>query len=114
MRQTGVVAAAAIYALEHNVSRLGEDHRRASALAQVLMRFPELGASPARTNMVFMSPKALDTAAFAAFLGERGIAVSGRYGTLRWVTHLDVDDASVARVAEACEAFFDKRQAAAE
>ena len=114
MRQTGVVAAAAIYALEHNVSRLGEDHRRASALAEVLMRFPELGASPARTNMVFMSPKTLDTAAFAAFLGERGIAVSGRYGTLRWVTHLDVDDASVARVAEACEAFFDKRQAAAE
>uniref|UniRef100_A0A9E8CLK1 Low-specificity L-threonine aldolase n=1 Tax=Bosea sp. NBC_00436 TaxID=2969620 RepID=A0A9E8CLK1_9HYPH len=114
MRQTGVIAAAAIYALEHNVSRLGEDHRRASALAEVLGRFPELGAGAARTNMVFMSPKALDTAAFAAFLRERGIAVSGRYGTLRWVTHLDVNDASVACVAEACERFFDKRQAAAE
>ncbi|WP_293812230.1 low-specificity L-threonine aldolase [uncultured Bosea sp.] len=114
MRQTGVIAAAAIYALEHNVSRLSEDHRRAAALAEVLSRFPELGAEPARTNMVFMSPKALDTAAFAAFLRERGIAVSGRYGTLRWVTHLDVNDASVARVAEACERFFGQRQAAAE
>ena len=114
MRQTGVIAAAAIYALEHNVTRLSEDHRRAADLANVLARFPKLGARPARTNMVFMSPKALDTAAFAAFLRERGIAVSGRYGTLRWVTHLDVNDASVARVAEACERFFDKRQAAAE
>lgn len=112
MRQTGVIAAAAIYALEHNVSRLGEDHRRASALAEVLARFPELGAGPARTNMVFMTPKGLDTAAFATFMRERGIGVSGRYGTLRWVTHLDVGDESVARVAEACEAFLDKQKAA--
>ncbi len=113
MRQTGVIAAAAIYALEHNVARLGEDHRRAAALAEVLGRFSELGAGAARTNMVFMSPKALDTAAFAAFLRERGIAVSGRYGTLRWVTHLDVGDAAIARVAEACERFFDGQQAPA-
>lgn len=113
MRQTGVIAAAAIYALEHNVARLGEDHRRAAALAEVLARFPELGAGPARTNMVFMSPKDLDTAAFATFLRGHGIAVSGRYGTLRWVTHLDVDDASVARVAEACEVFFHRREAPA-
>lgn len=108
-----MIAAAAIYALEHNVTRLSEDHRRAAALAEALARFPELGAGPARTNMVFMTPKALDTAAFAAFLRGRGIAVSGRYGTLRWVTHLDVDDASVARVAAACEAFFNRREAPA-
>lgn len=114
MRQTGVLAAAAIYALEHNVTRLGEDHRRAAALAQVLARFPDLGAGPSRTNMVFMAPKGLDTSAFAAFLRGRGIAVSGRYGTLRWVTHLDVDDASVERVTEACEIFFDRQKAPAE
>ncbi|CAD5293702.1 L-allo-threonine aldolase, PLP-dependent [Bosea sp. 62] len=113
MRQTGVIAAAAIYALEHNVSRLGEDHRRAEALAEALARFPELGAGQARTNMVFMTPKTLDTVAFAAFLRRRGIGVSGRYGTLRWVAHLDVDDASVARVAEACESFFNKHDAPA-
>lgn len=113
MRQTGVLAAAAIYALEHNVDRLSEDHRRAAALAEVLMRFPELGAGPARTNMVFMEPKGVDAGDFAAFLKNRGIAVSGRYGTLRWVTHLDVDDAAVERVAEACETFFDKSTAQA-
>ena len=113
MRQTGVLAAAAIYALEHNVTRLSEDHRRGAALAEVLARFPDLGASPAHTNMVFMTPKGVDSSAFAAFLRDRGIAVSGRYGTLRWVTHLDVDDASVERVAEACEAFFDRQEAPA-
>jgi len=113
MRQTGVLAAAAIYALEHNVTRLSEDHRRGAALAEVLARFPDLGASPAHTNMVFMTPKNVDTSAFAAFLRDRGIAVSGRYGTLRWVTHLDVDDASVERVAEACEIFFDRQAAPA-
>lgn len=106
MRQTGVVAAAAIYALDHNVARLGEDHRRAEDLAKVLGRFPALGAGPARTNMVFMTPKDLDTGAFADFLRDRGIAVGGRYGTLRWVTHLDLDDGSIDRVAEACEVFF--------
>ncbi len=109
MRQTGVLAAAAIYALEHNVTPLSEDHRRAAALAEVLARFPDLGAGPSRTNMVFMTPKGIDTGAFAALLGSRGIAVGGRYGTLRWVTHLDVDDASVERVAEACEIFFDRQ-----
>lgn len=114
MRQTGVLAAAAIYALEHNVTRLSEDHRRAAALAKALARFPDLGAGPSRTNMVFMTPKGIDTGAFAAFLASRGIAVSGRYGTLRWVTHLDVDDASVERVAEACEIFFSRQTAPAE
>lgn len=109
MRQTGVVAAAAIYALDHNVARLGEDHRRAEDLAKVLARFPALGAGPARTNMVFMTPKDLDTGAFADFLRDRGIAVGGRYGTLRWVTHLDLDDGSIDRVAEACEVFFATR-----
>ncbi|QEL21666.1 low-specificity L-threonine aldolase [Bosea sp. F3-2] len=114
MRQTGVLAAAAIYALEHNVTRLSEDHQRAADLAKVLARFPELGAGPPRTNMVFMTPKELDTSAFATFLRSRGIGVSGRYGTLRWVTHLDVGGESVERVAEACEAFFDKQKSPAE
>lgn len=112
MRQTGVLAAAAIFALENNVERLAKDHRRAAELAAVLARHPELGAGPARTNMVFMTPTGIDTAAFASHLRERGIAVGGRYGTLRWVTHLDLDDASVKQVAEACEAFFDKQPSA--
>lgn len=106
MRQTGILAAAGIHALEHNVARLADDHARAARLADVLAAFPELGLDPAQTNMVFMTPVATDVDAFRRFLADRGIAVGGRQGSLRWVTHLDVDDASVERVRAACEAYF--------
>jgi threonine aldolase len=106
MRQTGILAAAGIHALEHNVERLAEDHARAARLADILAAFPELGSGPAQTNMVFMTPVATDVDAFRRFLADRGIAVGGRYGSLRWVTHLDVDDASVDRVRDACEDYF--------
>lgn len=108
MRQTGILAAAGIHALEHNVERLAEDHARAARLADVLAAFPELGSGPAHTNMVFMTPVAADVEAFRRFLADRGIAVGGRYGSLRWVTHLDVDDASVDRVRAACEDYFSR------
>lgn len=113
MRQTGIIAAAGIYALDHNVTRLADDHRRAAELAEILARFPELGAGKARTNMVFMSPTGLDIGVFVAFLAERGIVVGGGYGTLRWVTHLDIDDTALQRVAEACLAYFDGRKSVA-
>ncbi|MEL5879260.1 low-specificity L-threonine aldolase [Cereibacter sphaeroides] len=106
MRQTGVLAAAALHALDRNVDRLAEDHARAARLAEVLSRFPALGSGPAQTNMVFMAPDGLDVASFKAFLSACGIAMGGGYGVLRWVTHLDLDDAALTRVAEACEAFF--------
>ncbi|AZB56743.1 low-specificity L-threonine aldolase [Cereibacter sphaeroides] len=106
MRQTGVLAAAALHALDRNVDRLAEDHARAARLAEVLSRFPALGSGPAQTNMVFMAPDGIDVASFKSFLSARGIAMGGGYGVLRWVTHLDLDDAALTRVAEACEAFF--------
>ncbi|UXT85238.1 low-specificity L-threonine aldolase [Agrobacterium tumefaciens] len=109
MRQTGILAAAGIYALEHNISRLAQDHSRAARLADILLAYPELGASPARTNMVFMSPRGVDPTAFAGFMAQRGIGIGGGYGTIRWVTHLDVDDASIDRVEAACAEFFDAR-----
>lgn len=109
MRQTGILAEAGLYALNHNVDRLAEDHARAMRLADVLSVYPELGAGPARTNMVFMAPQGIDLQAFVSFLEERDIGVGGGYGTLRWVTHLDVDDASVERVAAACASFFQNR-----
>lgn len=106
MRQTGVLAAAGIYALESNVSRMHEDHDRATRLAEVLRDFPELGTGQARTNMVFLSPDGVDMRAFASFLAERGIIVGGGHGHLRWVTHLDIDDEAIERVRRACKEFF--------
>lgn len=108
MRQTGVLAAAGIYALENNVTRLREDHDRASQLATIFREFPELGAGEARTNMVFMSPGGVDRNAFVTFLADRGIIVGGGYGALRWVTHLDIDNGAIERVRQACAEFFDR------
>ncbi|MDN6134595.1 MAG: low-specificity L-threonine aldolase [Brevibacterium sp.] len=106
MRQTGVLAAAGIYALEHNVSRLREDHDRATRLSEVFREFPELGAGQARTNMVFLSPDDVDMKAFTSFLAERGIITGGGHGGQRWVTHLDIDDEAIERVRRACKEFF--------
>ncbi len=109
MRQTGVIAAAGIHALEHNVERLAEDHARAARLAEVLAQFPALGAGAARTNMVFMQPQGFTAEAFIAFMAGQGIAVGGGYGSIRWVAHLDVDDEAVAAVETACTAFMAAR-----
>ena len=94
MRQAGVVAAAGLFALEHNVDRLADDHRRASTLAH---RLRSLGLdAQERTNMVFVD--ATDST-MAAHLAAAGIQVSGS----RWVIHLDVDDQAIDRVATAME-----------
>ena len=106
MRQTGVLAAAGIYALENNVQRLREDHDRATRLAEVFADFPELGAGEARTNMVFLSPDGVDMSAFSEFLSERGIITGGAHGKLLWVTHLDIDDEAIESVRRACTEYF--------
>ena len=94
MRQAGVIAAAGLYALEHNVGRLAEDHRRARTLAHRL-RDLDLQAEE-RTNMVFV--EATD-ATMAAHLAAAGIQVSGP----RWVLHLDIDDQAIDHVTAAVE-----------
>lgn len=106
MRQTGVLAAAGIIALKDNIARLAEDHALAAELAKILTKYPQLGASKSQTNMVFIYPKGLDVPAFVAFLKERGILISGDYGSIRWVTHLDLSLESLKAVDQACEAYF--------
>ena len=106
MRQTGVLAAAGIIALEDNISRLAEDHALAEELAKILAQYPALGAGQSQTNMVFIHPKGLDVPRFIAFMKERGILLSGDYGTIRWVTHLDLSQESLRAVDEACAAYF--------
>lgn len=106
MRQTGVLAAAGIFALEHNVDRMREDHDRAKRLAEIFADFPELGAGEARTNMVFLSPDGVDMDAFSTFLADRDIITGSAHGKLRWVTHLDIDDEAIERVRRACKEFF--------
>jgi threonine aldolase len=93
MRQAGVIAAAALFALDHNVERLADDHARARRLADGL----GLDVSVVDTNFVALP----DPGDGEARLAERGILVSNlRPGVLRAMTHLDVSDDDIDRALE--------------
>jgi threonine aldolase len=104
MRQVGILAAACLYALDHHVARLAEDHRRARALAAGLAGVPGVVVPDPDTNLVYirLEPGAPDAAAIIAGLESRGVRMS-QYGPklLRAATHLDVDDAGIDRAVEA-------------
>lgn len=97
MRQAGILAAAALYALDHHVARLADDHRRAQALADAASTVP--GVTPEQpqvpTNIVFLDssnhpkPASALVAGWAA-QGVHALAVGP--ARIRMVTHLDVDD----------------------
>ncbi len=100
MRQSGILAAAGLYALEHHVERLAEDHANAKALAAGLADIPgiALDAGGVETNMVFID--VAGTGLTAGQFGERllalGLRIGGRDGTrMRAVTHLDVTRAQI-------------------
>ena len=98
MRQAGIVAAAGLYALDHHVERLAEDHENARVLAEGLAELPGVELDPAtvETNIVIFEVP--DAAAFMAGMRERGVELSGAAGgRVRAVTHLDVDRAGVER-----------------
>ena len=94
MRQAGVLAAAALYALDHHIDRLADDHARARRLADGLQGLPGVRVQAPQTNMVFVDLPRERAAAVVATLRERGVLATGLY-QLRLVTHLDVDDAGV-------------------
>jgi threonine aldolase len=105
MRQAGIIAAGGLFAVEHNIGRLADDHRRAGGLAKRLDDVPRLVVDLERvqTNMVFADTRELGvTAADAvARLAAAGVLCldEGPF-TVRFVTHLDVDDADVEEAGE--------------
>ena len=106
LRQSGLLAAAGLYALDHNVERLADDHRRAQKLAQGLAKHEQLRVTMPDTNIIFVDMDKDLGERLTPFLQGRGVGVTGRYGQQRWVTHLDVDDAAVDGALEQVEAFF--------
>jgi len=101
MRQAGILAAAGLYALEHNVQRLQDDHDKASHVAAALHKLDafHLQESP-QTNMVILAADT-DTAALQKHLLDAGIKISGT----RWVFHQDVSDTDIDRLLEACGSY---------
>lgn len=92
MRQSGILAAAGLYALEHNVGRLAEDHTNARRLAEGLaeMQNVEIELPRVQSNLVFFTVQGLTGDEARARLEAHGVRMSGSYGALRAVTHLDV------------------------
>lgn len=106
MRQAGILAAAGIYALDNHVARLAEDHIRARRLAEGLAQFPSIFVEMPQTNIVFIHIEERFGDRFSAHMAANGIGVSGRYGELRWVTHLDLGDEAVDAALAAVSTFF--------
>lgn len=104
MRQSGILAAACIFALENNVERLAEDHENADLLASGLAHIDELLVTPARTNILFVTPPAGSAAGLREALAAEGILIGGE--KLRLVTHLDVTAADVERTVGAFKRFY--------
>ncbi len=89
LRQSGVLAAAALYALDHHVQRLADDHANALRLANGLQGLRGVTVVPPQTNMVFVDVAPDQVAGVAKRLRERNVLVIGA-ARLRLVTHLDV------------------------
>jgi len=104
MRQSGILAAAGLYALEHHVARLAEDHANARRLAEGLATIPTLDVeTPVETNMVFVGIQrtGLTSAEAVARLRVAGVnALQPARDRLRFVTHLDVTAEDIDRAVE--------------
>ncbi|HNW64357.1 MAG TPA: low-specificity L-threonine aldolase [Piscinibacter sp.] len=94
MRQAGILAAAAMHALDHHIDRLADDHARARRLAEGLQGLPGVTVQMPQTNMVFIDLPRERAAAAVAALREQGVLSTGLY-QLRLVTHLDVNDEQI-------------------
>ena len=105
MRQAGVLAAAGAYALDHQLERLADDHRRANAIADAL------GVGPVDTNIVplDLTGTAYDGPQLAAAAREQGVLLSVvGPRRVRLVTHLDVDDAGAKHAADVVARLLDR------
>ncbi|MCP4430645.1 MAG: low-specificity L-threonine aldolase [Gammaproteobacteria bacterium] len=108
MRQAGILAACGLYALEHNIDRLAEDHANAAILAEGLARIKDLKVWQ-QTNMVFIELADDHAAELQASLAEQGIVISAGFPSIRLVTHLDVDSSDIERVVDSISSFYRNR-----
>lgn len=114
MRQAGVLAAAALYALDHHRQRLVEDHDNASALAAGLATIPGVIAAPksVQTNIVRFSYPGADAGQIVASFREKGVLLlSTGADSFRAVTHLMISAADIARTIEIARHVFSQTPA---
>ena len=107
MRQSGILAAAGLYALRHNVERLQTDHDNAQRLADGLAAIPgiELQEKP-QTNILKLSMDERKLEALRQFLSAHDVVIADE----RWVLHRDIAEADVGRVIELVAQFADQAE----
>ncbi len=107
-RQAGILAAAGLYAFEHNIARMAEDHARARKLAKALNAIGplEVDLDAVETNMLFLKVPDGDQHKLQEHLGEQGIVISAWSPEIRLVVHLDIDDGAAGRMIDAVSAFY--------
>lgn len=113
MRQAGVLAAAGIYALEHHVERLAEDHARAKVLAERLADIPQLTIKPefVQTNMVFIKTEQQVAEGLAQYLEQKGVKIIAAE-TMRWVLHLDISKEDLHYACDQVHSYFNSQAGA--
>ena len=111
LRQSGLLAAAALHALDHHIDRLAHDHALAQRLAQGLQGIRGLTVQSAQTNIVFVQVDNGQGPALLAHLKAHGVLATGMIG-LRFVTHLDVDDQGIDHAIATVRQFFEHSPAA--
>jgi threonine aldolase len=97
MRQAGICAAACVYALDHHVDRLADDHANARALARGLSQIDGIEVQAPETNLVFFKPDGAGVAGdkMVEALRKRGVLLAMMDGRIRACTHLDVSAAMI-------------------
>lgn len=108
MHQSGIVAAACLYALEHNVERLADDHSNGAHLAERLAGIAPVKVLSQATNMVFAQFPDADCAPLGTWLKERGILTQMLYAS-RFVTHCDVSRDDIDTFIDAVGTYFAQR-----
>ena len=111
MRQAGILGAAGLYALDHHIERLADDHRRARKLADAISQIPlfEFTPSSVETNIIVIpvhDSEITPEEVVGRLQAEGILAVPFGPGEIRLVTHLDIDDKDIARTIAVFEKLF--------
>jgi threonine aldolase len=104
-REAGMLAAAGLWALDHSIERLADDHRNARTLAEGLAEIDgvRLDLDRVQTNIVYFELEGMDAQDFLARCREQGVlGAAGADGRIRFVTHLGVDAGGVQRALDVC------------
>jgi len=111
MRQVGVLAAAGLYALDHHIERLTDDHNRAAELAAYLSAMDGLAIETA-TNMIFISSQSsqpIDAHHLAKVLEDHGVLITPGDASTRLVMHLEVDDHAMETIKAAFQDWYESQ-----